>query len=89
MINEKYSLRDFTNKRMVDEGVTADEINGTIIVGTCFFIESEYWIVNSFPEGMTGVTFDRCNLDNIMVPEGNTILPNCCNRKIPVGGVTE
>lgn len=84
--NKKYSFKDFTGQSFVN--VDPQEFNNTEIVGSCFYRESSLLdlsvIKNIFPIGMTGVTFSRCNLDNVNVPIGNTVSPNCCSRKIKV-----
>lgn len=78
-MNEKYSFKDFTGQSLTN--VRATQLNNTVIKGSNFYQEDNPGI-NIFPVGMTGVTFDRCNLDNVSVPPGNTVLPNCSNRRI-------
>jgi len=51
--------------------IAASKLNNTEIIGSCFAKEGGYQDV--FPEGMTGVTFTRCNLDNCNIPAGNTL----------------
>ena len=93
MINNKYSFKDFMNKKFIN--VDSSEFNNTEIKGTCFYQESKYSIsglsakpidpiTDVFPLNMTGVTFIRCNLDNVKIPIGNTIGERCSNRKIRV-----
>lgn len=77
-INEKYS-DDFTGQSLVD--VDPAEFNDTIIVGGCFWQEGKPDTV-VFPAGMRGVTFRRCNLDNVYVPPGNTIEADCTHKRI-------
>lgn len=87
-INTMYS---FKNLSMVDlSNEPAENFNNTTIKGSSFYRESKYNDDGTkipkdvFPKDMKGVVFDRCNLDNVKVPNGNTILPNCSHRKIKV-----
>ena len=81
MINEKYSYRDFTGADLT--AIDPAEFNDTEIVGSCFYREGQ---VNAhvFPNGMKGVTFIACNLDNVLVTGTNTIEPSCTHKKIKV-----
>jgi len=81
MINQKYSFKDFMGHNF--STANASEFNNTEIVGSCFYQENKP-DAEIFPSGMTGVTFKRCNLDNVKVPAGNTVESDCCNRKIKV-----
>lgn len=85
-VNEKYSYKDFTNKKLLDADVK--ELNNTVIRGSCFYQEKSWdeakLCIKVFPDGMTGVTFDRCNLDNVEIPAGNIVLPTCSHRIIKV-----
>ena len=76
MINEKLSFKDFTHQTFLMDDPAAWV---GVIKGTCFAQEGSWHDV--FPVGMTGVTFERCNLDNCIIPEGNTII-DCSNRHI-------
>lgn len=74
MINEKYSFKDFSNQTFLD----ADPAEFTgVIKGSCFN-QDEYREI--FPD-IAGVTFERCNLDNVAVPLMNNIFSDCCNRR--------
>jgi len=83
--NKKYSFGDFTNQSFVN--VSPSEFNNTDIVGSCFYQE-HHPNSNIFPFGMIGVTFKRCNLDNVIVPVGNSMITEgwekCTNKKIMV-----
>lgn len=71
-INEKYSYKDLSSQSLKD--IDTSEFNNSIIIGSAFGYPNQ---PNSdvFPDGMTGVTFRRCNLVNTYIPEGNTIEP--------------
>jgi len=91
--NVKYSNKGFPYHDVSFKDIPAKEFNNTIIRGSCFYQE---WVAGDtqvikdiFPDGMTGVVFDGCNLDNIYVDETkNTIIKDgitrCNNRKIKV-----
>jgi hypothetical protein len=66
--NEKYSQKDFTGRSLRD----AKDLKDMVIYGSCFSQETPDTKV--FPDNMTGVTFLNSNLDNVFVPEGNTII---------------
>lgn len=70
------SLRDFTGRIF-----TLDDLNGKVIYGSCF--SNTNLDAHIFSEGMLGVTFIKCNLDNVFIPEGNTVI-DCSQRKIQV-----
>jgi hypothetical protein len=87
MINEKYSYKAFPYHNLSFKHIPAKEFDNTEIVGSCFY--QEYTTVDTnvvkdiFPNGMKGVTFIKCNLDNVLIPQGNTI-DGGCNRIIKV-----
>jgi len=83
-VNEKYSYKDFLNQSFKKE--KAEDFNNSIIIGSTFYQE---WVEGDikkdiFPEGMTGVIFKKCNLDNVEVPVGNTVDKSSVNKKIKV-----
>lgn len=85
-INKKYSFADFTHQSFKD--ISVSEFNNTVIKGSCFYQEAKEndteVLKDIFPDGMTGVIFQRCNLDNVLIPLGNTVESNCTNRKIKI-----
>jgi hypothetical protein len=66
-INEAYSFKDFTGQDL--SSVSKDELNG-IIKGACFAQLSPNTVI--FPSDMVA-TFQRCNLDNVTIPDGCTV----------------
>jgi hypothetical protein len=68
-VNEKYSHKDFTHKILTD--TKPEEWNDTEVVNSCFYNEQP--LTKVFPDDIKGVTFIRCNLDNIVIPETCTI----------------
>lgn len=84
-LNQKYSYKDFTDKSFTD--IPAEEFNNSEVVGSCFYQQANSDTV-IFPDYMIGVTFSRCNLDNVHIPSGNTVImagpDKCCHRKIKV-----
>ena len=67
--NEKYSHKDFTHKILTD--TAPEEWNDTEVVNSCFYNETP--LTKVFPDGIKGVKFIACNLDNIVIPEGCTV----------------
>jgi hypothetical protein len=87
--NEKYSFKDFTDQSFKDH--KAADFNNTTIVGSCFHqnvVGEEDVLHDIFPDGMTGVHFVRCNLDNVLIPPGNTMDTEgwdmCTNKRIKI-----
>lgn len=66
-IDDRWSRKDYTTLTLLNESILA----GTTIYGSCFSKEEPDTQV--FPSTMTGVTFINCNLDNVLMPEGNLI----------------
>jgi hypothetical protein len=68
--NEMYSFKDFTGQSFKNR--PAGEFNNSEIIGSCFYQKGAP-DTDIFPDGMTGVTFKRCNLDNVLIPANNAI----------------
>lgn len=86
-MNEIYSYKDFTGQDLSEERVA--DFNNSTIVGSCFAQEVPLGHAGSpmkdtFPPTMTGVTFEKCNLDNCVIPVGNTVEVTSINRKIQI-----
>jgi hypothetical protein len=60
------SFTDYTGKILNDL-----IIEGTI-EGSCFSQEKPNSVI--FPYDMQNITFIRCNLDNVFIPDGNTVI---------------
>jgi hypothetical protein len=68
MCDDTYSNQDFTGKTFTD----SKDFKSIAICGSCF--SKEIPDTKVFPDNMTGVTFIDCNLDNVFIPPGNTII---------------
>lgn len=68
------SLKDFTGRRVV----TSDVSSGDCIYGSCFSQETPD--TNVFPIEVDGLTFIKCNLDNVEIPENSTLI-DCVSRR--------
>ena len=66
--NDKYSFKDYTGRTLLK----ATDLNNTIVYASCF--SQEIPDRHIFPDAMTGVTFVNCNLDNVYIPAGNTVI---------------
>lgn len=71
-----YSFKDFTGQILSDK----TDMSNQIITGSCFSQETPDTHV--FPEDMTGTTFIDCNLDNVFIPQGNTVIRGTQKRFI-------
>ena len=85
-LNEKYSFGSFTNKSFKDQ--PAKDFDNSCIKGSSFYQESLYGdskiVKDIFPDGIKGVEFVRCNLDNVLIPLDNTVDERSTNKKIQV-----
>jgi hypothetical protein len=83
MINEKYSYKDFTNINLSLHN--PEDFSNTTIIGSCFYIESNDFVI-TFPSGTENITFNRCNLDNIILPKNSIIDDYCSTRLVITNG---
>ena len=72
-INPEYSFKDFTNRSHQH----LENISG-VVYRSCFSNDNPD--AHIFPDTMTGVTFIYCNLDNVFIPAGNTVI-DCSQKK--------
>ena len=91
-VNETHSFRDYTHGTA--EGLPVafggtplaklppEEFSGTTIRGSCLSCEVPDTPV--FPAGTKALTFDSCNLDNVLLPPGSVVLDNCSARRFLV-----
>lgn len=75
--SEKYSYGDFTGHCLAER----DDMDGIAIYGSCF--SQEVPDTESLPKGLNGVTFVACNLDNVLIPPGNTVI-DCSQKRFQV-----
>lgn len=75
-----YSNKDFTNRDLSDR----TDMSNQVIEGSCF--SQEILDRHIFPADMTGTTFVACNLDNCVIPAGNTVSACCSRRRFQVQG---
>jgi len=71
--DEVYSNKDHTGHDLSDR----KDISGIVIHGLC--LSNETPNARVLPLDITGTTFLCCNLDNVFIPDGNTLI-NCSNR---------
>lgn len=77
-MNEKYSYKDFSDKEFTKEDPV--EFNDSEIIGSCFYDEK---IREVFPKDVRGLILTKCNLDNVILPNGVTVNGGC-HRMIQV-----
>ena len=75
-INEKYFHKNFTQQDLSKE--SAKDFEGDI-VGSCFAQTEPNTVV--FPPAMQKAKFFRCNLDNCVIPLGNTVDSECTHKQ--------
>jgi len=65
-------------KSFVNTNVSHLDFNNKVIYSSQFYFETPD--SETFPQNMTGARFIKCNLDNVIVPAGNTV-ELCSQRK--------
>jgi len=70
MINLKYSYKSFKRKSMLN--IPAKEFNDSETIGSGFYQDEPF--SNVFPPDINGVVFVDCNLDNVNIPAGATVV---------------
>lgn len=72
--DDRYSFRSFAGQSLV----TATDLNNRVICLSTF--QSEQPDTTMFPADMKGATFVACNLDNVVILDGNTIVSGSTRR---------
>lgn len=71
-------MSDYDDQDMTGHDLSGrTDMSGLTIHGLCLSHEKPEAQV--LPSDLTGTTFIACNLDNVLVPPGNTLI-NCSNR---------
>ena len=78
-LNKKYSYKNFMDEVLV--GIPASDFNNSEIIGSCFYQQAGP-DTKVFPNEMTGVAFQKCNLDNAAIPAGNIVESSCLHRRL-------
>lgn len=66
----------YSNRDLTGFNLSAENMDGMTIENSCLSDAT-------LPPTLTGTTFIDCNMDNVTVPEGNTLI-RCSNRMIAV-----
>jgi hypothetical protein len=84
-LNEKYSYKTFVSPDF--RSIDPEEFNNTCIKSS--YISHDVSMdrtgdieVDVFPQGMTGVEFVKCILNNVKIPSGNTVSADSDNQRI-------
>lgn len=76
-LNKLHSFKDYLNQSL--KHLPAEEFNNSTIRGSCFYQEITYGNVlpidgvDIFPDGVTGLILDGCNVDNVYIKPGITV----------------
>lgn len=79
MPDSRWSFQDFTNQKNIFVG-RAKELPGIVIYKSCFYQEGKP-DQDVFPSDVKNLTLVWCNLDNVRVPAGVTLI-SCTQRRI-------
>ncbi len=71
LLSDKYSNKDFTGHDLS----ARNDMDGIVIHGSCF--SNEELDAKSLPQNLVGTTFILCNLANVKIPAGATVID--CN----------
>lgn len=74
--DDKRSFRDWTGCYFPDV-----DWSGKVIYASVFSNETPD--AHIFPDDMKGVTFIKCNLDNVFIPDGNTVI-DCWQKRFKI-----
>ncbi len=74
------SFQNYTNRRNVFQG-RGKELEGLTIYAACFYQEQPD--VDVFPSDVKNLTLAFCNLDNVVIPSGVTLI-QCSTRRLQV-----
>ena len=80
MADSKHSYRDYLCRSFVDR--PAEEFSDQHIVKTCFAQQEPDTLV--FPDGVRGLTLSYCDLTNVLIPDGVTIVEGCLVQSVKV-----
>ncbi len=76
-VNEKYSYKDFTGQTF--EKVDPKEFSNSTIIGSCFYDHTKMRFI--LPDGVSNVTFKKCNLDNVNLDNCTTCITDTVDPK--------
>jgi len=71
-----YSYKNFAGHILTH--LPASDFIGITIRGSCFSHETPDAIV--FPDGSKDMTFEDCNIDNVLLPPNSTVIRGCARR---------
>ncbi|MDD5199262.1 MAG: hypothetical protein PHC88_05610 [Terrimicrobiaceae bacterium] len=78
--SDEWSFKNFSNQRNIFAG-RGKELDGLTIYSTSFYQEA--LDVDIFPSDVKNLVLAFCNLDNVVIPRGSTLI-ECSTRRIKV-----